>query len=168
MNRCHEKTEMTDNRFNVSSWRFVLLIRRTFFWFNQIWMSDDGLWTFCTASPGCPGPRDSDRGRDGYLCFDSSVYVVSGPGLWETVLGPSEAWSLVTGTLRMISWLSHSSIHLIEVFSQYLAITFMFPVSIVVQNFIIRLFSLRSVHWSLFQISPGDWGSVLFSGDGTV
>ena len=109
-------------------------------------MFDDGLWTFCTASPGCPGPRDLDRGRDGYLCFDSSVYVVSGPGLWETVLGPSEAWSLVTGTLRMISWLSHSSIHLIEVFSQYLAITFMFPVlccaELYYQTFLIKVGAL--------------------------
>ena len=94
-----------------------------------------------SQSPGRPGPDQ----RDVYLCFDSAVCDMLDCGNQ----GPSRPWT--PGSTRHDT--SHSSCpHLIEIFSQpLLVLCSQWP--LLCRTLLSRLFSLRSVHWSLFSVS---------------
>ena len=94
-----------------------------------------------SQSPGCPGPGSE---RCVSLFWFRCLWHV---GLWES--GSFEA--LDTGTRHDTS---HSSCpHLIKIFSQpLLVLCSQWP--LLCRTLLSRLFSLRSVHWSLFPVSP--------------
>ena len=93
-----------------------------------------------SQSPGCPGPGSE---RCVSLFWFRCLWHV---GLWES--GSFEA--LDTGTRHDTS---HSSCpHLIKIFSQpLLVLCSQWP--LLCRTLLSRLFSLRSVHWSLFSVS---------------
>ena len=94
---------------------------------------------------GARAHRDTDQGRDVYLCFDSAVCDMRARTVGTRARVPRRPGSLVTRSLsRQDIRLAHSSCpHLIKIFSQSPALSFMFPMAIVVQNFIIETFLIK-------------------------
>ena len=103
---------------------------------------------------GARAHRDTDQGRDVYLCFDSAVCDVRARTVGTRARVPRRPGSLVTRSRHDIR-LAHSSCpHLIKIFSQsppLLVLCSQWP--LLCRTLLSRLFSLRSVHWSLFPVS---------------
>ena len=110
----------------------------------NIFMFDEGSGDILNHR-GARAHRDTDQGRDVYLCFDSAVCDMRARTVGTRARVPRRPGSLVTRSLsRHDIRLAHSSCpHLIKIFSQSPALSFMFPMAIVVQNFIIETFLIK-------------------------
>ena len=109
---------------------------------TNIFMFDEGSGDILNHR-GARAHRDTDQGRDVYLCFDSAVCDMRARTVGTRARIPQRPRSLVTRSRHDIR-LAHSSCpHLIKIFSQSPALSFMFPMAIVVQNFIIETFLIK-------------------------
>ena len=109
---------------------------------TNIFMFDEGSGDILNHR-GARAHRDTDQGRDVYLCFDSVVCDMGAGTVGTRARVPRRPGSLVTRSRHDIR-LAHSSCpHLIKIFSQSPALSFMFPMAIVVQNFIIETFLIK-------------------------
>lgn len=110
----------------------------------NIFMFDEGSGDILNHR-GARAHRDTDQGRDVYLCFDSAVCDMRARTVGTRDSVPRRPGSLVTRSLsRQDIRLAHSSCPpLIKIFSQSPALSFMFPMAIAVQNFIIETFLIK-------------------------